>query len=497
MGLVRKELIRPDRRRDGSGETYRFRHLLIRDAAYDSLPKLERAELHEQFADWLERTAGDRLADMDEITGYHLDQARAYRLELGPDDERTRVLALRAGHRLAAAGRRTADREEIPTAVRLLSQAETLLADDPAARFDTLLELVYVGFDEDYLATMRVAERAQAVAHGLDDLARRRARLWISGVRGFGDPAFILSDTRAETEEAARAFEAAGDITGLLDAHVVATVIEVNAAHWRDCARVARLGFELAAVTGSEKHREDFAMWLSSAEIWGSTHASESIATVERLLDSMSRRKTRAKMSAGIGLLRAFLGDRPGAEAAQLAATTITDELGQGRSEFLHTYMRYALDDFPDAVRLARIESADLERRGETGQRSTMVGIEAWMLALTGEDDDRAVGAAAESRRLGASDDAVTQIFWRAAECIVLARRGEAEDADRISAEGINVAAGTDSFEAGTAWLARAMVLSILGRRAEATEAARRAREHYAAKGFVNGVRRAEALIAP
>ncbi len=113
---------------------------------------------------------------MDEITGYHLDQARAYRLALGPDDERTRVLALRAGRRLAAAGRRTAERDEIPTAVRLLSQAEALLAEDPAARFDTLIELVYVGFDEDYLATKRVAERAEAVAEELDDLARRRAR---------------------------------------------------------------------------------------------------------------------------------------------------------------------------------------------------------------------------------------------------------------------------------------------------------------------------------
>ena len=109
IGLVRKELIRPDRQRDGSGDAYRFRHLLIRDAAYDSLPKLERAELHERFADWLERGAGDRLAELDEITGYHLDQARSYRLALGPEDDRTRALALRAGRRLASAGRRTAD----------------------------------------------------------------------------------------------------------------------------------------------------------------------------------------------------------------------------------------------------------------------------------------------------------------------------------------------------------------------------------------------------
>ncbi len=96
MALVRKELIRPDRRRNETDDTFRFRHLLIRDAAYESLPKAERADLHERFADWLERTAGDRLAELDEIVGYHLDQARTYRLALGPEDERSRGLALRA-----------------------------------------------------------------------------------------------------------------------------------------------------------------------------------------------------------------------------------------------------------------------------------------------------------------------------------------------------------------------------------------------------------------
>src|SRR6185437_13668110 len=90
MTLVRKELIRPERRRDDGAETFRFRHLLIRDAAYDSLPKAERAELHELFANWLEE-AGERLAERDEIVGYHLAQARSYRLALGPEDARTKA----------------------------------------------------------------------------------------------------------------------------------------------------------------------------------------------------------------------------------------------------------------------------------------------------------------------------------------------------------------------------------------------------------------------
>src|SRR5205823_6673434 len=51
--LVRRELVRPDRAQLASDDGFRFRHLLIRDAAYDSLPKSVRAELHERFADWL------------------------------------------------------------------------------------------------------------------------------------------------------------------------------------------------------------------------------------------------------------------------------------------------------------------------------------------------------------------------------------------------------------------------------------------------------------
>ncbi len=51
--LVRKELIRSTSPTFPEDEGFRFRHLLIRDAAYESLPKATRAELHERFADWL------------------------------------------------------------------------------------------------------------------------------------------------------------------------------------------------------------------------------------------------------------------------------------------------------------------------------------------------------------------------------------------------------------------------------------------------------------
>jgi predicted ATPase len=65
---------------------FRFRHLLIRDAAYDGIPKMLRADLHERIAKWLDECRAD-LAEQDEIVGYHLEQSARYRTEFGqPDD---------------------------------------------------------------------------------------------------------------------------------------------------------------------------------------------------------------------------------------------------------------------------------------------------------------------------------------------------------------------------------------------------------------------------
>ena len=99
--LVRKELIRPEKPLFPGEDGFRFRHLLIRDAAYDALPKATRADLHERFASWLEEH-GTELVELDELLGYHLEQACRYRAELGTPDDGT--LAAAARRRLAAGG---------------------------------------------------------------------------------------------------------------------------------------------------------------------------------------------------------------------------------------------------------------------------------------------------------------------------------------------------------------------------------------------------------
>ena len=95
--LMRMELVRPDQASFAGDEAYRFRHLLIRDAAYQALAKQTRSELHERFAAWLERVASDRLAEYEEIIAYHLEQAYRYRVELGAADAQARTWPARRG----------------------------------------------------------------------------------------------------------------------------------------------------------------------------------------------------------------------------------------------------------------------------------------------------------------------------------------------------------------------------------------------------------------
>ena len=127
--LVRKGLIRPDKPQLAGEDGFRFRHLLIRDAAYDALPKATRADLHQRFAAWLEDT-GSELVELDELLGYHLEQACSYRAELGlPGDDE---LAAAARRRLTAGGQRAARRQDYGAAVSLLERAAALVPADRA-----------------------------------------------------------------------------------------------------------------------------------------------------------------------------------------------------------------------------------------------------------------------------------------------------------------------------------------------------------------------------
>ena len=175
MGLVRKELVRPSPATLAGNDAFRFRHLLIRDAAYEALPKAARADLHERLAGWIGEH-GEDLVELDEITGYHLEQASRYRLELGrPAPE----LSARAAALLAVAGVRALDRVDMHAAANLLSRAIELFGPDDPARVPVLAALAETlyGLGELERCDAFVAEAIERGAALGQDRVAARARI--------------------------------------------------------------------------------------------------------------------------------------------------------------------------------------------------------------------------------------------------------------------------------------------------------------------------------
>jgi len=216
MTLVRKDLVRPERATVVDDEAFRFRHLLIRDAAYDALSKATRAELHERFAVWLEEHAPD-LVELDEVVGYHLEQAYNYRAELGPLDNAALALGPRAGERLLTAGRRAQRRGDLPAAHGLLARSSALLppgADQRAALVDLAMVLGQAG---DFARVDSVLGDVMAAAEDAkDERVRWRAELVKLEVLVQTDPTVTMAAAAVLAEEAAAALEQLGDAKGSL-----------------------------------------------------------------------------------------------------------------------------------------------------------------------------------------------------------------------------------------------------------------------------------------
>ena len=214
MTLVRRDLIRPDRSMLAGEDAFRFRHQLIRDAAYEAAPKALRAELHERFALWLEGVGEVRVEEFEEILAYHLEQAHRLLAELGPLDEAGRELGLRAARHFSASARRASDRSDDRAAVTLFRRAANLLPeahpDRPRALYDVGLAslrgleppVAFAALDEAVAAAAASGERS------LEWMARIERGL----VQMMIDPiAFTNDDFRAELAAARAELEGGGD----------------------------------------------------------------------------------------------------------------------------------------------------------------------------------------------------------------------------------------------------------------------------------------------
>jgi class 3 adenylate cyclase/tetratricopeptide (TPR) repeat protein len=477
--LVRKELIRPDRPQLPGEDAFRFRHLLIRDAAYDALPKATRAELHERFAVWLEERGGN-LVELDEILGFHLERACRYRTELGlPEKE---ALARAARGRLTVAGRRANVRGDHDAATNLLERAVSLA---PADEIDVALEIDLVDAlflagrgDEAVRHAGALAERARAAGEriaALCGLIRRGHYRMSLEPEGAADELEVL------TEEALPVFEAARDDLALYVAypargHVASVRAQIDAAldaFERAAAHARRAGlpYELLG-------------WRAAFRLVGTTPVSELLAWLEA-------HKERGASEGWLGFLRARALARLGRfdEATATLAEACADM--EERGDWYNLACSLSQDavdvellvgDPRAAVVAGEHGCRSLEEFGDRSLLSTSLGMLARACCLAGRLDE-AESWAERADELGASDDALTQMLWRQAKATVLARRAHFEAAEALALEAVAIADRTDMIDCqGDAYCDLAEVLRLAGRTDEATAALEQALERYERK---------------
>jgi class 3 adenylate cyclase/tetratricopeptide (TPR) repeat protein len=263
--LVRKELIRPDKAHVPGEDGFRFRHLLIRDAAYDGLPKSARAELHERFGAWLD-DRGRELVELDELVGYHLEQAYRYRRELGLDDESARELGRSAAAKLASAGRRALARSDIPAQANLLGRAVALLPpeDVPA---DMLSELGTALTEVGELGRARTAlvEAITAARASGDQRVELLALLQRIFVDAATDPTFSLAQAQKETRAALSALEEVGDDASRARGWMLAGLYDFWDGRVAEAEPAFERAFEHARRARDERKIADALWWLCGA----------------------------------------------------------------------------------------------------------------------------------------------------------------------------------------------------------------------------------------
>ena len=98
-----ERLIDRDLIRSAEGDRYTFRHILIQEVAYNTLPRAERARLHAQAARWGESIAGERETALAEILAFHYREAAVLYAALEPGSEQAELTRHKAAQWLLRA----------------------------------------------------------------------------------------------------------------------------------------------------------------------------------------------------------------------------------------------------------------------------------------------------------------------------------------------------------------------------------------------------------
>ncbi|HEX9035886.1 MAG TPA: adenylate/guanylate cyclase domain-containing protein [Ktedonobacterales bacterium] len=209
-GLLARDLITAE-----EGGVYTFRHLLIRDVAYNALSRAERVRLHLIVAQWLENVAEGRVDEFVELIAYHYSQAaqiaRLSAISLGTPVDTSRAIEYleRAATQAFHAGALIEARGHLERALQLARSAERRrLYEELGDRSGVLSHQALVAY-RDALALWRAEDEPSP-----SDGARLLRKLVVSVMRWHGGMAPEIAQRAEMTawrDEAQHLAELSGD----------------------------------------------------------------------------------------------------------------------------------------------------------------------------------------------------------------------------------------------------------------------------------------------
>jgi predicted ATPase/class 3 adenylate cyclase len=498
--LVHKDLVRADQASVSSEEAYRFRHILIRDAAYHGIPKEARAALHERLASWLEEARPGRLREYEEILGYHLEQAYRYRAELASADAHSRALAARAAELLTSAGRRAFARGDAPASVRLLTRATILLADDQAARTELAPDLGAALMEVGELVQAEaVLSRAEAAAAAAGDRRLElRALLQRCWLQLRAEPKVGATRVQEIAEQAIDAFERLHDDAGLARAWSLLGGVHWFASRWGARAEALERALVHARRAGDRREEIIILGGLPLSLSWGVTPIPEAVERCRELLAQAGDNRTlEAKILVVLAELEAGLGNFDEARNLYGRSKSILEELGLQLLLGVQTFAAGTIELLAGNPAAAEAELRwgldTLNRIGAQVASSTVAALLGAAAYAQGryEDADQLTGL---GEATAPKEDVASQILLHGTRAKVLARKGQLENAERLARDTVALAADTDALTVhGDALMNLAEVFRLVDKEDEAIPIVEEARVLYEAKGNVVLAARAEA----
>ena len=441
LALTRRGLVHPAAGADPGDDAYTFHHVLLRDSAYGSLTKANRADLHQRSAAWIDRDGPGN----DITAGYHLEQAALLRRELGED---VGDLAATAGGRLGEAGMRVWRMNDAAAASGLLARAVALLPTGTRRAelmWEQAIALRLRGRSSEADAALDAAEteahRVGAPALAARSVAERTHGGLLSGELGLDEAvaAFeaTLTTLASERDERGlgRAELCAGTVHWFAGNHGASA-----AAAERAWAHYSAAGFSPAVCIGT----------YAEALYHGATTVEAGSARCAELLELSPDRMTEANVTAVLGGFRALAGAADAARELLDHARGLYEDLGNDRGLVMF-WTQYRVE----AEALAGNLDAATERARESVERLTSLGERGYssvralrladLLLLQG-DDDEADRVTALAERDALPSDVIVQCLRRSIRGQLLARAGDVAAGEAMARDGVRLALLTDEL---------------------------------------------------